>query len=232
MVVWVYAGGGQAELGIIPWLQRHFPQITFERRMPQIRKPGPRPGGSVKPKVVGNTGSALDTEIRRNLQKYWGREVADILLLVDDTDCAKPQERRASLNKVVVEAIPSETPPILIALAVPELEVWLLADWENTFHKLYPQCQVPLRRSLQKEGVDFENLQGFDCFCDTPRYRKISEVLRNVFDVCCGPGPRYSKDTDTRRLLLEVNPEKVATHCPDFKVFWNELILKHPVNPV
>jgi len=66
VVVWVYAGGGQAELGIIPWLDRFFPGVRFERRTPQIRKPGPRPGIVTRHEVVGQTGTALDREIRTN----------------------------------------------------------------------------------------------------------------------------------------------------------------------
>lgn len=224
VVVWVFAGGGEAELGIIPWLQRHFPDVRFERRTPQVRNPGPRPGGAVRPVVVGNTGAKLGSEIRSNLTTHWKVGSADVLLLLDDTDCSPPDRRDSALRAAIAESIPEpEIPPIAVALAVPELEVWLLADWANTFQRDRPACCHEMRRRLKADGVDFERPEAFDCRC-TAEYRKISETIRNAYEVCCGPGPRYSKDTDTRRLLSEVDPETVARRCPHFKSFWNALV--------
>lgn len=224
LVVWVYAGGGQAEMAIVPWLETQFQGVDFKRRTPQIRKPGPKPGSIAKAQVIGKTGKDLNSEIKRDLEKYWAKDAANVLLLLDDTDCENPIERRQSLQKVVTEAIAEQDIPcVAVALAVPELEVWLLADWGNTFQKGYPKCQHPMRRKLVEDGVDFDRLQEFDCRCDTAEYRKISETIRNAFEVCCGPGPRYSKDTDTSRLLLQTDPNIVTRKCPDFKLFWNEL---------
>ena len=224
MVVWIYAGGGQAELGIVPWLQRHFPGVNFVRRTPERRKPAPRPGVLSKKVVVGHTGKDLDLKIRRDLQTYWQKNVANVLLLLDDTDCNPPKVRDTELRTTVLETIREEERPCLVvALAVPELEVWLLADWGNTFEKDYRQCHTQMRMKLVEEGVDFERLQEFDCRCNSTEYRKISETLRSAFEVCCGTSPGYSKDTDTRRLLLQTNPDTIASRCPEFKTFWNEL---------
>jgi hypothetical protein len=224
VIVWVYAGGGQAEIGIIPWLQQHFPGVRFERRMPQIRKPGPRPGVMAQHQVVGHTGRDLEGNIRRNIEQYWTKNAAHTLLLLDDTDCEIPLNRSQSLEKAVTGVIAAEELPcIVIALAVPELEAWLLADWHNTFEKDYRRCHVQMRDVLRTEGVDFAKLEEFDCRCGTPEYRKISETLRNAFEVCCGTSPGYSKDTDTRRLLLQTNPATIANFCPNFRAFWINL---------
>ncbi len=226
VVVWVYAGGGHSELGLIPWLQRHFRGVKFERRMPQKTKPGPRPGVSPH-EVVGNSGKALDKLIKDNLAEYWQKNNADVLLLLDDTDCEAPAKRRESLQRAVKDAIaPDDLPCVAIALAVPELEVWLLADWQNAFAKNYGGFQVKMRDKLKKEGVDFTNLESFDCRCkkeEGEEYRKISETLKEAFDTCSGTSTRYSKGTDTSRLLMQVDPAVVAQNCPHFKTFWNKL---------
>lgn len=40
MVIWVFAGGGESEVrGLIPFLRKHFPGCTFERKtQPKIRE--------------------------------------------------------------------------------------------------------------------------------------------------------------------------------------------------
>jgi hypothetical protein len=45
MVVWLFSGGGEAEVrGLVPFLKANFPEYQFERKSPVRRKPGPRPG--------------------------------------------------------------------------------------------------------------------------------------------------------------------------------------------
>ena len=224
MVVWVYAGGGQAEIGIVPWLQRHFPKVSFQRRTPQIRKPGPRPGVITKSEVVGQTGKDLDKAIRNDLKSYWQKNSADVLLLLDDTDCEAPNVRDAALRTAVMNAVvEDEIPCLAVALALPELEVWLLADWQSTFQNKYRLCQTQMRKKLKDEGVDFDRLEEFDCRCGTTEYRKISVTIRDAFEVCCEGAPRYSKATDTPSLLMQAEPNTIASRCPNFKTFWNEL---------
>jgi hypothetical protein len=161
--------------------------------------------------------------LRQNLQQHWTKDAAQAALLLDDTDCESPEQRERSLRRAVEEALKPEKPCTAVALAVPELEVWLLADWKNAFEKTYPSCQAAMRRRLTGEGVNFRRLEEFDCRCDTPDYRKISETLRFALEVCCGNAPGYSKATDTPRLLMQIDPDQVAARCPHFKAFWNEL---------
>jgi hypothetical protein len=222
--VWVYAGGGQAELGIVPWLERHFPAVTFQRKTPQFKKPGPRPGVAVQKEVVGQTGRALGSEIRSQLKRYWSAGPADLILVLDDTDCDLPEARANAHRLAVTESIPPDANPyVVIALAVQELEVWLLADWSQTFVLHHKRCYRELKNTLVQQGVDFNHPEQFDCKCGTQEYRKISEVLRDAFNHHCGERLRYSKDTDTRRLLMAARPEAISERCPHFKAFWNEL---------
>ena len=227
MVVWLYAGGGQAELGVVPWLQKIFSTVSFERRTPQIVKPGPRPNSSPLNKIQqpGLTGASLAEKIKKDLADRWGNDKPDVLILLDDTDCEVPAKRKGILATAVRGSIPEgEMPCLTVALAVPELEVWLLADWKNTFEKSHPKCSFDLKQSLKEAGVDFSKPETFDCYCNEPgNYRKISVLIQSAFDESCGPGPRYSKATDSNRLLQRANPNTVAENCPHFKTFWIEL---------
>jgi len=57
VVVWVFAGGGEAEVrGLIPFLQKNFPGCQFERKTPARIKPGPKPG---KVTGYGKTGKRM-----------------------------------------------------------------------------------------------------------------------------------------------------------------------------
>ncbi|MDD1428476.1 hypothetical protein MEO94_29330 [Dolichospermum sp. ST_sed9] len=66
MVVWVFAGGGEAEVrGLIPFLEQNFPGCKFERKTPVLQKPGPKPG---KVSGYGKTGKSL---IRHERMRWW-----------------------------------------------------------------------------------------------------------------------------------------------------------------
>jgi hypothetical protein len=109
-----------------------------------------------------------------------------------------------------------------VPLAVPEIEVWLIADWNNTLAKERGCNRVLMRKMLEVQQIDFEQPEQFDCYCGTAMYRKISFVLQDAHNMHCG-NTRYSKDTDTRRLLRQVDPKVLVERCPHFKRFWVEL---------
>ena len=227
LVVWVYAGGGQAEFGVVPFLQQHFPSVTFRRRLPERKKKGPRPGVAI---AYGATGQSLAQEIIRSLSNH-GQDEADVVFVLDDADCDDPTTKTTALRQAVEKGLAEATrnghavrpASVVVGLAVPELEAWLLADWNNTFAKRHSNCHHALRFALSQAGVDLGNVEAFDCRCETPAYRKISEVLQEGFNACCPSGVRYSKDTDTRALLANVDPARVSQTCPAFRTFWNDL---------
>ena len=64
VVVWVYSGGGDAEVrGFFPFLDKTFPGCRFERKTPvRSDKPGPKPN---KPSSQGRTGKSLIEQIKQ-----------------------------------------------------------------------------------------------------------------------------------------------------------------------
>lgn len=222
--MWVYAGGGEAEVGgFVPFLQRHL-RCTFERRTPRP-KPGPRPGVII---YSGNTGRSFTKEIRDDLLRYWDGS-AQAILVLDDADIEDPTSRIAAIEAAVTEALAAKgsapavpAPEISIALAVPELEIWLLADWENTFKMAFGNCHSAVRHTLSTEwGVDFSHPENFRVIDADGQYRKISVIIQEVIRLKCETNPKYSKATDTPRLLLQSNPAAISRKCPYFRRFWN-----------
>jgi hypothetical protein len=235
VVIWVYAGGGQAEFGIVPFLQRHFDKsnVIFNRALPQRMKPGPRPG--VIP--YGATGRQFQQIVRDTIARYLEKGV-DAIIVLDDLDCddydAKANLLRGAVTEGFAEAAKKGIAPpasVLVAFAVPEIEAWVIADWSHTFQKRHGNYHGAMRHALSSQGVDFSNVESFDCHCDTPEaYRKLSVVLQKVFNQAqydANPNVSaivpYSKDTDTRALLEIATAEGIARACPRFAGFWREL---------
>jgi hypothetical protein len=225
VVVWVYAGGGEAEVdGFFPFLQRHFINCSFARRTPR-RPPGPRKGSSL---YSGLTGRSLLDEIRKDILDYWDGTPGAILLM-DDTDQRVPNNHAALLRAVATEALKEKAAtgaaqPIIVALAVPELETWLLADWDNTFKKEFSQCAAAVQHELATtHKVDFSKPESFATSDDQGVYRKMSEILMDTINLKCTLRLNYSKATDTPRLLMRADPNVIKGKCPYFAEFWNAL---------
>lgn len=222
MIAWIFAGGGDAEMAIKPWLENHFPNATFLQKTPYRTKPAPRPGAPSREVQGGLTGKDLRSKIKFLWKNYSDSVKPDIIIVVDDTDCEVPSEEKEKHRENVREILGSESQTcVTIALAVPELEAWILADWQSTFGKNHKNCQIELRLALIKAGVDFDRLETFDCHCGKHDYRKISTTLAECFKLLCGTN--YSKAKDTPELLEQTDPERIAERCPHFKEFWTEL---------
>jgi hypothetical protein len=228
--VWVYAGGGYAEAeGIVPLLKKHFVNATFQRRTPALRRPGPKPSVTAArgaKTYAGNTGESFQREIQENL-KYWDEDgPADVIVVLDDSDCNPPDAILKEFEKTVTDRLNAmgtdPLPHIVAGLAVPELEVWLLGDWESTFAKEYPRCANSLQQELVRRGVRTAEPETFDCRPDAQTYIKLSSyVLLPALEGICTI--RFSKATDTPRLLLRIHPETVKQRCFYFRQFWTQL---------
>jgi hypothetical protein len=229
--VWVYAGGGYAEAeGIVPLLKKHFAEVTFHRRTPAHRRPGPRPDIAVTTRgaraYAGNTGASFQREITENITQYWHVDgPADVIIVIDDSDCNPPDALLETFQATVTKSLSDiavSAPPIVTGLAVPEIEVWLLGDWEMTFAKEYPRCEKSLQQELVRRGVRTSEPEAFNCRPDAQAYIKLSsDVLLPALEEICTI--RFSKASDTPKLLLRIRPETVKTRCAYFRRFWVQL---------
>jgi len=105
VVVWIFAGGGEAEIrGLVNFFRKHFINCEFERKTPIRPKPVPQ---KVKKKrhALGQTGESLAKQI---------------------------------------------------GFAAPELEAWIIADWDNTIAKLrdFRQSHLAMQWWLSTQNIN------------------------------------------------------------------------------
>ena len=220
MVVWVFAGGGESEIrGLKPFLERCYKDHTFQRKSPIKWKPGPRPHVM---QGLGWTGKGLSKQIEELLSNSLaGKERCDLILVIDDLDC----HDSVALRKLFVKAIESVDGAAnirkYIGFASPELEAWIVADWDNTIAQDsdFRGCHLKMRYWLStQKSVPFDSPETFSSF-DQDRgscREKLSDAIVES-SIHCSARERYSKAIHTARFLQQISPEVVSQKCPIFR---------------
>lgn len=243
MVVWVFAGGGETEIkGFIPFLEKHF-GCHFIRKAPIKQKPGPRPTRGESPKKkeysigYGKTGQSLAEQIRIQLENaFLTHDTCDLILVLDDLDCHDEQQREQMFIEVTDRFPQTMNIPKFVAFASPEIEAWIIADWDNSLakHLDFREKHEAMRWWLSsKRAVSFsqpENFSEYDSYKNACK-EKLSEAIieasieyaqeRIVIDEDGKPSAkydvRYSKGIHTPALLGQINADIVSNKCPLFK---------------
>ncbi|MEI7846992.1 MAG: hypothetical protein WCK35_14420 [Chloroflexota bacterium] len=227
MVIWVFAGGGQTEIaGLSIFLEANYPFHRFERKTPARVKPGPKPNRLPTHRSLGRTGISFSGQIEEIFQVSIRASSCDAILVLDDLDCHSPTLRRSAFDGVL-NSIPVQ-PDIkrIIGFASPEVEAWLIADWEHTFMTDYDlrSFHRTIQYQLSQHGVDFKNPEQFSHFdasknsCDS----KLSDVIIHQVFECSGI--HYSKSDHSPRMLKNALAPVIAQKCPEFRIIHTELI--------
>lgn len=232
MVIWLFSGGGEAEVrGLKPFIEKFFPDHEIERKMPIRRKPGPRPSATANSKY-GLTGKALIDEMPKRLRSSWiNGERCDVVLVFDDLDCkdfVQQKEICFSLFESLKEMFEDEK--ICVGFAAPELESWLIADWDNSFakHPDFRGRHNKMRHWLSAiKKFPFSNPEDFGSYDDRKGScnEKMSTIIieSSTLDAADRFKPRFSKGKHTPEMLMDVNPETIKLKCPIFREFYNFL---------
>jgi hypothetical protein len=229
VVVWVYSGGGDAEVrGLFPFLDKTFPGCRFERKTPvRSDKPGPKPN---KPSSQGRTGESLIEQIKEELPLALKAEPnkCDLILIFDDLDCRDSQKQKEKIDKIWPE-ISKKIPECadikkIVGFAAPEIEAWIIADWNNSIakHSDFRGRHERMRWWLSTQRkVSFDTPESFsedyaekDCCRE-----KLSKALieSSVQDEVDRDKARFSKGYHTPLLLREIDPNEVQKKCPLFR---------------
>lgn len=224
MVIWLFAGGGEAEVrGLVPFLEKHFANCSFHRMTPVIRKPGPRPGKSSP--GYGRTGKNLVAEIKERLGMALSKATkCDAILVVDDLDCRDCEKQRDILTNAITTVEGCDDIDIHIGFSAPELESWIIADWDNSVacHPDFRGRHNRMRHWLSTvKKMPFSTPEFFgtydmerDC-CNNKMSNAIIESSTVHEDDQMNQ--RYSKATHTPSLLQEIHPDIVKNKCPIFR---------------
>jgi len=226
MVVWLFSGGGQTELqGLIHFLEANYSFHRFERKTPARIKPGPKPNRLPTQRNLGYTGTALAEQIREVLAVSCRFGRCDRLLIIDDLDCHDPAHRRAMFEEAVQSVPEANGIQRMIGFTAPEIEAWLIADWNHTFAADYElrTFHQALQYRLGQNGVIFETPENFSHY-DGDRDAcalKLSEMLAIEVFECSNI--RYSKADHSSRMLQHAQANIIAQRCPEFRVIHNGL---------
>jgi hypothetical protein len=230
VVIWVFAGGGEAEVrGLIPFLERNFPGCIFERKTPVRQKPGPKPN---RVNSYGKTGQSLIEQIQRQLPIALKFEPnrCDLILVFDDLDCRNPIEQKEKILSAILTISESKNINTFVGFAAPELEAWIIADWTNSVarHPAFKARHQRMRQWLSTEkNIPFDNPESFSEYDSTRDscQEKLSQALvdSSVLDEFDITSTRFSKGLHTPEMLGYINPDTVQQRCPLFRELYNYL---------
>ncbi|MRG94243.1 hypothetical protein [Polyangium spumosum] len=248
-----FCTGGQTELGartlesgvreltaIDAFLRKISPEIAWERAFPAREKPGPKhkpgsaPASFKHPSASGVTGRTLERTMRERLEKYYrGADCKfDAIVLIDDADCRFRDDahRKSWLEEreqEVRESTARPELPFVALLASPEVESWLLADWEEGFGQEYDSIQVNFCRALEQELLGerpWVRVEAFGGPFDPQKgscTRKLSTEIQKVLErLAMEKGEAadrrtytYSKRENGPDMLRRIRPDKAAETC-------------------
>ncbi len=205
--------------GLLPLLANVCKDHTYERKTPIRQKPGPRP--STEP-GYGRTGKSLAEQIEKLLfESLKGKERCDLILVIDDLDCHDPDDRRGLFGKAIARVAGAAYIPNFVGFASPEIEAWIVADWENTIAKdlHFRGCHQQMRHWLStQKSVQFDSPETFSHFDKNKNScrGKLSDAIVES-SILCGARETYNKGTHTARFLPQISPEVVSGKCPHFR---------------
>lgn len=222
MVVWVFAGGGESEIrGLMPFLCKTYKHHKFERKSPVRLKPGPHPPVQLG---YGRTGKSLAEQMARILRSSLAsKERCDLILVIDDLDCHDPNQRRTLFTKAIRSVDGTADIPHDIGFASPELEAWIVADWDHTIAQDvdFRSCHQAMRQWLAtQKSVPFDTPETFSDFDQDKNScrEKLSEAIIESSQHCHAR-EYYSKALHTARFLKQISPQVVSQKCPLFRAF-------------
>jgi hypothetical protein len=247
VVVWVFAGGGETEAsGLIKFLESTFPHHAFERKLPfNSKKPRSKPNKKIivneqkkdKESTFGITGERLAKAIKIHLDTALDKaksennrrpKFPDLILVIDDLDCRnleiKNQKLEESIEKVLEKKNINNVEKYIV-FAAPEIEVWIMADWEHTIAKSakFKNRQVKMRRWFNTEKhFPFERPESFGEYDPNKKSckEKLSELLIVSSRVPEDQGKEYKKSEDSPDLLLLIEKTVLCQKCPMFRDFY------------
>jgi len=227
-----FCTGGYTEIGAInSFLEKINPNIYWERCFPTADKPRLAIGRMNSTPIAsysGITGSDLTEMMYDRLSKYYKHSDFDGFLLIDDLDCRYHSNLAAGIDLFIethsdnVQKILEKQVAFYVLFASPEVESWLLADWNNSFAKQYPQSvaykvQERLKKDIIKEYWD-NNLELYGgAFVNGGCESKISSEIQDTFSlVGLDEQERvysYSKRNEGVDMLRRIEPMQVGRKC-------------------
>lgn len=229
VVVWVFSGGGEAEVrGFFPFLEKTFPGCIFIRKTPARQKPGPKAN---KAGSHGKTGKSLIEQIKQELPIALKAEPnkCDLILVFDDLDCRDSQIQKTKILTELSKIPECADIEKFVGFAAPEIEAWIIADWNNSIAKnsdfrgkRHERMRWWLSTKIKVPFDSPESFSEYDAEKDCCR-EKLSQALidSSVQDEVDRNNTRFYKGSHTPLLLMAIDPNEVQKKCPLFRELYN-----------
>lgn len=227
-----YCSAGYTETGgMQTFLERINPNISFIRQFPIANKKDLKKGRMSSTPIrsqSGITGNGLTDEMKSRLSKYGSQEF-DYILLIDDADCRLKKDGAPSfiqwcstLQKEISEILKK---PIIfeVLLASPEIEAWLLSDWDNTFAVEYRDISAHIQYNISKSDIiEFLNSDNIEEYggeylngsCSIKISKKIQEIVSR--ESSGNKSYFYSKRLHGVSMLNRLDPKRVEEKCRQY----------------
>ncbi len=215
----LFSSGGYTETGGLEnFLRKMHPGLSYERCFPAAAK-GPKRSLLRGPRGRDGkvTGEHLVKRMLERLEHDKGS--FDVILLVDDADCRFDSMDAyhawaAETQRKVCRALGADVTFIAL-LAAPEVESWFVADWENSFRRMYREQFDHLRRALNKKNRDcgHQSIEDFGYPRDNAACAlKLSDFIRDALNSAPAPA-YYDKRTKGVQMLQTIEPQNVNNKC-------------------
>lgn len=218
-----YVTGGWTECGYMTrFLEKINDSFDYRQRFPQ--KNIGKKGKSRKHFTVdGKTGVALIRWIYDDMRnhteefkKYSGILIEDdlddqfFLLSKTGRDYSKIETRKEDITKEIRKILQNQKIPVFFLYALPEIESWFIADWENTFGSEYKHILLEMnlyfsttfRRYIVKQVLTDDypvtELENFGYIHSD--YQKLSERLISAYQEysCADKAYKNNRDYNTK----------------------------------
>lgn len=231
--IFVFASCGYCEYALLEFLSKINPQVEWSLKLP-YRKKKPKKAISnseivqslidfiIPSEINGLTGESISNYVLAQLErKPYLFEDCDVILLEDDTDTRaeninNPQQfllhEKQSFSEKISCLIGENVIETYILYAVPEIEAWFIADWNNGFGSLDPYFSNKLARYINDNfPLDIEQYR-------TSVMGKMSDRIINecINNIARGPEDRdkvYRKKVHGYLMLQSIEPDIVARRC-------------------
>jgi len=226
--------------GLGSFLTKLRADVEWHRCFPAVNKPAPKLGRVVAapiPTQAGTTGEPLISAMVDRLRSFWSGDRCpfDFLLVVDDADCRFEDLPafavwKEQVQQRVRDALGRDV-PVFTLLASPEIEAWMVSDWDESFGRQYGHLAWALRRHVGLCILGGQPLNTIESFgarrpaggCDRKLSRELEDALAGVGACACGSqanlataGRRYRKRLDGVEMLQRIRPPQVRDQCPAY----------------
>ena len=182
----------------MPFLRGLFQDCEFQRCFPPGLKKNPKKPRTFpsdrdyqekqKENARGATGNSLLKQIETRLvYKVKYDPEPDLILVFDDLNCQDLTHKKRILQQTVencLKNLGTIAIPVLVGFAAPELEAWVIADWDQVVKNDIDlkKCSFQIKRCLKNHKVNFDSPENFSVYFERDNlqdnYNLPSETLQ------------------------------------------------------